>query len=136
MVREAQTHESEDAKKREEIDARNKLDALVYSTEKLINDNKEKLPEAELGTINDVLADAKRALEEGGKERLETAYERLTQASHQLAAKLYQTADAQAAGPAAGQGAASGAPESQASGPEEDEVIDAEYVDVDSDGSN
>ncbi|NOZ78271.1 MAG: molecular chaperone DnaK [Acidobacteria bacterium] len=136
MVKEAQTHESEDAKKREEIDARNKLDALVYSTEKLINDNKEKLPEAELGTINDVLADAKRALEEGGKERLETAYEHLTQASHQLAAKLYQTAEQGASTGAGGQGASTGAPGPEAGAPEEDEVIDAEYVDVDSDGSN
>ena len=136
MVKEAHTHESEDAKKREEIDARNKLDALVYSTEKLINDNKEKLPEAELGTINEVLADAKRALEEGGKERLEAAYERLTQTSHQLAAKLYQTPDQGAAGGAGGQSASAGPSGPEAATSEEDEVIDAEYVDVDSDGNN
>ncbi len=137
MVREAQTHESEDAKKREEIDARNKLDALVYSTEKLINDNKEKLPESELGTINDVLADAKRALEEGGKERLETAYERLTQASHGLAAKLYQSAGPNPSGGPTGPDASAGASAgSQAAAQEEDDVIDAEYVDVDSERNN
>jgi len=131
MVKEAQIHESEDSAKRAEIEARNKLDALVYSTEKLINDNKDKLPEAELGTINEVLAESKKALEEGGKERLESAYERLTQASHQLAAKLYQATGQ--AGATAETTAAGGDQAAAAAG--EDEVIDAEYVDVDSEAN-
>ncbi|MCG6964057.1 MAG: molecular chaperone DnaK [Acidobacteria bacterium] len=132
MVQEAQSHEAEDEVKRKEIEARNKLDALVYSTEKLIADNKDKLPESELGTINDVLADAKRALEEGGSERLESAYERLTQASHQLAAAMYQSAGGAPGGPAGGE------PTEAASegGDDEEEVIDAEYVDVDSETAN
>ncbi|HHQ49468.1 MAG TPA: molecular chaperone DnaK, partial [Acidobacteria bacterium] len=133
---EAKVHQSEDEIKRQEIEARNKLDALVYSTEKLINDNKDKLPEAETQKVNEVLADAKRALEEGGKERLEAAHERLTQASHTLAAVLYQATGGQpgaGAGPqgATDTGAAAGAP-----GGQEDEVIDAEYVDVDAENAN
>ena len=132
MVQEAQSHEAEDELKRKEIEARNKLDALVYSTEKLIADNKDKLPESELGTINGVLADAKRALEEGGSERLESAYEKLTQASHQLAAAMYQSAGGAPGGPAGGEPAEA----ASEGGGDEEEVIDAEYVDVDSETAN
>jgi molecular chaperone DnaK len=134
MVQEAQSHETEDELKRKEIEARNKLDALVYSTEKLIADNKDKLPETELGTINEVLADAKRALEEGGSERLEAAYEKLTQASHQLAAAMYQSSSKAADG--GGGGAEEQAGADSEGGTNDEEVIDAEYVDVDSEGAN
>ncbi len=136
MVQEAQAHQAEDEAKRQEIEARNKLDALVYSTEKLISENKDKLPEAEVANVNGVLEEARRALEEGGKERLEAAHDRLTQASHQLAAALYQATGQQpgagAAGPQAG-----AAPEGAASpqGGEED-VIDAEYEDVNAESAN
>ncbi len=134
MVQEAQSHETEDELKRKEIEARNKLDALVYSTEKLIADNEDKLPETELGTINEVLADAKRALEEGGSERLEAAYEKLTQASHQLAAAMYQSSSKAADG--GGGGAEEQAGADSEGGTNDEEVIDAEYVDVDSEGAN
>ena len=132
MVQEAQSHEAEDEVKRKEIEARNKLDALVYSTEKLIADNKDKLPESELGTINEVLTDAKRALEEGGNERLEAAYEKLTQASHQLAAAMYQSAG----GGSDSGGGTEPAEAASGGGGDEEEVIDAEYVDVDSENAN
>jgi molecular chaperone DnaK len=126
MVHEAQSHESEDEEKRQAIETRNKLDSLVYSTDKLINENKDKVPENELTTINEVLDEARSALEEGDTQRMEEAYEKLTQASHQVAAALYQASG----GP---EGAAAGAPEAGAEpAAEPDEgVIDAEYVDVD-----
>ncbi len=138
MVGEAQSHASEDEAKRQEIEARNKLDALVYSTEKLVTENREKLPEANVKTIEEVLADGRRALEEGGKQRLEEAYERLTQESHQLAAVLYQqTGGQQEGGPSAAGGPAPGAESSQSAGASgDDEVIDAEYVDVDAESPN
>ncbi len=137
MVQEAKAHQSEDEAKRQEIEARNKLDALVYSTEKLINENKDKLPEAEVATVNQVLEDAKRALEEGGRERLESVYERLTQASHQLAAALYQATGQQPGAPGGAgpqPGAAPEAPGGQAGG--DDDVIDAEYEDVNAESAN
>ena len=134
MVNEAQTHADEDASKREEVDLRNKLDSLVYSTEKLISENKEKLPETEVESVNRVLEDCKRAVEEGGAQRMQSAYDALTQASHQLAAALYQQGEGQdgapgAAGPSAGGTAGNGASGADSAG--EDDVIDAEYVDVD-----
>ncbi len=136
MVREAELHAREDEERKKEVEARNKLDALVYNTEKLIAENKDKLPEAEVTRVNEVLADAKRALEEGGRQRLESAYDRLTQASHQLAAAIYQQAGGAPTGgqQAGGQAAAGGGSTGGGSGDEE--VIDAEYVDVDAEGTN
>jgi molecular chaperone DnaK len=131
MVSEAKTHASDDETKRKEVETRNKLDGLVYSTEKLINENREKLPENEIENAGKVITDAKSALEDGGTERMESAYEALTQASHQVAAALYQTATAEGQPPPGG--STSGGGETTAGG--EDDVIDAEYVDVDADES-
>jgi molecular chaperone DnaK len=132
MVDEAQTHATDDDAKRKEIETRNKLDGLIYSTEKLVNENREKLPENEADNASKVLADAKAALEEGAAERMEQAYEALTQASHQIAAALYQTASAQGEPPPGGGEAPSA--DAPSSG-EDDDVIDAEYVDVDAEES-
>jgi len=131
MVDEAQSHASEDDAKRKEIEARNRLDQLVYSTEKLVSENREKLGEAERSQIDAALADAKRDLEQGGADRLEQAYQKLTQASHQIAATLYQTAG----GPEAEAEAGADGPQASAGGGGDDDVIDAEYVDVDAEGS-
>lgn len=127
MVNEAKTHASDDEAKRRQIETRNKLDGLVYSTEKLVNENRDKLSDSDAKQIDDVLAEAKKILEEGAEDQMEAVYERLTQASHQIAATLYQSATAEA-GPA-GDGPTDGGAGEPAGA--DDEVIDAEYVDVD-----
>ena len=126
MVSEAQTHSQADEERKQEVEARNKLDGLVYSTEKLVKDNKDKLPESEVTQINSAVAEAKSALESGNRQRMEQGYDRLTQASHKVAEVLYRTTGAQdaAGGPAA---AHAGAPPT---GEADDGVIDAEYVDT------
>ena len=128
MVEQAKSHASDDEQKRKEIDTRNKLDALIYSTEKLVNESRDKLPEAEAKTVDDAIAEAKKVLEEGSADQMDQALEQLTQASHQVAAVLYQSASAEGGNAAAGgesepdgDGASAGA---------DDDVIDAEYVDV------
>jgi molecular chaperone DnaK len=128
MVSEAQSHESDDARRRQEVETRNKLDGLVYSTEKLVNDNRDKLSSSDVTNAEAAVAEAKKVLEEGSPDRMESAYERLTQASHQIAAALYKASSADAGGDASGPSA--GGADSNTSGGE-DEVIDAEYVDVD-----
>jgi molecular chaperone DnaK len=134
MMREAESHSSEDAKKREEIEARNRLDSLVYQVEKTFTENKEKVDATASGELEAAIADAKKALEEGGAERLNNAFNALQTASHKLAEALYQQ---QPAGDAAGGGEqanAAGASSGNASGGTsggDDNVIDAEYVDVD-----
>ncbi len=131
MVDEAKSHAGEDEERRQQIDVRNKLDGLVYATEKLVNDNREKLPESDAKSIDDALVEAKKVLEEGSVEQMEAANEKLTQASHKVAAVLYQSASAE------GGGASDNGPDAGATGGGEpstsadDDVIDAEYVDVD-----
>ena len=126
MVKEAESHAEDDKQKTEEIEARNRADSLVYQTEKLISENKEKLPESEVKTVEAAIADCKKALEEGGTERLNSAVEALTQASHKIDETMYGQPGA---GPDAAGGPEPGATSGEAQ--EEGEVIDAEYVDVD-----
>ena len=129
MVEQAKSHASDDEQKRKEIDTRNKLDALIYSTEKLVNESRDKLPEAEVKAVDDAIAEAKRVLEEGSADQMEQALEQLTQASHQVAAVLYQSASAEGGNSAPGGESAPGG--DGASAGADDDVIDAEYVDVD-----
>lgn len=126
MVREAEQHAEEDRRRREEAELRNRLDSLVYSTEKLLSENKEKLPSSQVTETEEALKEAKRALEEGRKETMEKAHERLTRASHRLAEEIYRHA---------GAGASPGA-QATTPPPTEGEVVDAEYVDVDTKGPN
>ncbi len=126
----AQTHASDDEEKRKQIETRNKLDGLVYSTEKLISENREKLPESETKAIDEVLAEAKKALEEGAEDQMAEIHERLTQASHQIAATLYQTATADGGSPGPDAHGQDPSAPSDGDGGADDEVIDAEYVDV------
>jgi molecular chaperone DnaK len=121
MVDDAQSHTEEDQKKREEIEARNRADGLIYTTEKTLAENKEKLAAPDVEAAEKAIAAAKAAVQEGGRERIEAATAELTKASHKLAEQLYrQTA---AGGPGTGEPAAS----DPASG--KGDVIDAEVVD-------
>jgi molecular chaperone DnaK len=128
MVREAEQHSDEDKQRREEVESRNRLDSLIYSTEKLIQENQEKLPAAQRADMESAIADAKRALEEGKKEAMDAAFDRLTKASHKLAEEIYR-----AAGPSPSQGAQGepAADHGQAQPGSDGDVVDAEYVDVD-----
>jgi len=126
MVQEGESHEEEDRKKKEQIEARNRADNLVYSTEKILNEHRDKVSEADASAIEDALAETRKAIEEGDTEGINKAVEGLTQASHRLAEVMYQSSQEEP--PDGGQVPPEGAPEEKA---EEDEVIDAEYVDVD-----
>ena len=110
------------------MESRNRLDSLVYSTERLLKENQEKIPEGQRTEMQAALADAKRALEEGKKEAMDAALEKLTNASHRLAEEIYRTAAPSTAGaPGAADGAQAGqAPPRGGDG----DVVDAEYVDV------
>lgn len=126
MVKQAESHADEDQQKKEEIEARNKADNLVYSTEKLLRENREKIPEADAKAIEQALEEARKAIEEGGADRINAAVDHLTQASHKLAEVIYQTAQGQQA-----EGAQQQASEPGSEAGQEEDVIDAEYVDVD-----
>jgi molecular chaperone DnaK len=131
MVSDAQLHAEEDRKRREEIEARNRLDSLVYSTEKTLNENREKLDTSEAATFEAALADAKKALEAGtSAEAMTEAGQRLQDVSHRLAEAIYK--GSASAGPGGGSPPpGSGGERAQGSGAKEEEVIDTEYVDTD-----
>jgi molecular chaperone DnaK len=140
MRKEAESHSDEDKAKIAEAEARNRCDNLVYQTEKLIRENRDKLAEADVKAAEEAVEAAKRALAEGGVERLNQAAEELTKASHKLAEAMYKAtsaAGAAAGGPGGtpgqgGPGAADGNA-STTSGPSagQGDVVDAEFVDVD-----
>src|ERR1700719_2120885 len=138
MKKEADAHAAEDKARLSEVEARNRLDNLVYQTEKLVKENREKLAEADVKSAEEAIEEARRALNEGGLDRLNAAAENLTKISHKVAEVLYRsTTSANAAGTggetpgASGGDGGPGADRQPGKKPNEGEVIDAEYVDVD-----
>src|SRR5690348_7859656 len=130
MMKDAESHSADDARKRDEIEARNRLDGLVYQMEKTLSDNREKVG-AVASDVESAIADAKKALAEGGVEKLNDAFNQLQSASHKLAEALYQQAPSPGAQSSDDQASAAGASSSSGSSAGgEDNVIDAEYVDV------
>ncbi|MBI4446248.1 MAG: molecular chaperone DnaK [Acidobacteria bacterium] len=125
MVKEAEAHSAEDTKKKDEIEARNRADHLIYSTEKILRENRDKIAESEAKAIEDALAEAKKAVESGDVEQINRSLENLTRASHRLAEVMYQQAQQQR------QPTGGAQPTEETSKKKEEEVIDAEYVDVD-----
>ena len=122
MVHEAQSHAEEDKGRREEIEARNRADSLIYTTEKTLQENRDKLPESDVKAVTAALEGARKAVEEGGRERIESAVQELTRASHHMAEVLYQRT------------ASSGPPPADGAKPNGgkgggDDVVDAEVVD-------
>jgi molecular chaperone DnaK len=131
MRKDAEAHEAEDKTRLSEVEARNRLDSLVYQTEKLIKENREKLAEPDVKAVEEAIEESRRALTEGGLDKLNAATETLTKASHRIAESLYKAQQAApgAAGGAAGTPGDGGARGAAPSG--QGEVVDAEFVDVD-----
>ncbi|HTZ88972.1 MAG TPA: molecular chaperone DnaK [Alloacidobacterium sp.] len=131
MAKDAEAHSAEDKAKRDEIEARNSLDNLVYNIEKMLKESGDKVSGSDKTDVENALSDAKKTLEGSpSASELNTAREKLTAASHKLAEAMYK---ANAAGAAAGAAPTDGAQAATgAADQKKDEgVIDAEYVDVD-----
>jgi molecular chaperone DnaK len=129
MTREAQTHADEDKSYKEKVEARNKLDNLIYSTEKILRENRDKVSDSDASSLDTAISQAKKAVEGAGETaELNAAFDELTRASHKLAEVMYQKTAGQASKPGGGSTDA----EAQAgTGKKDEEVIDAEYVDMD-----
>jgi molecular chaperone DnaK len=120
MVKEAEAHASEDARRREEIEVRNQTDALVYSTERALAEHGAKLSESERTAVEQALGEAREALKSDDTERMRRAQDSLTRASRTLTEAVYrQTASGAGAGGQARGGASEG------------DVVDAEFHDAD-----
>ena len=127
LAKEADAHASEDKTKREEVEARNHLDNMVYNVEKTLKENGDKIAGSDKTEVESALADAKAKLQGSNAAEMTAANERLTAASHKLAEAMYKTnAGAPQGTPAAAPGDAASEGEKKDEG-----VIDAEYVDVD-----
>jgi molecular chaperone DnaK len=122
LVRDAETHADEDKQRREEIEEKNHLDSLVYNVEKMLNENREKISGSDVQNLESAISDARKAMEQGGLDKIRAASETLTKASHKLAEVMYAQGNAGGAG-------APGPDASAEAGSNKDEVIDAEVVD-------
>ena len=128
MVKDAEAHAEEDQKRKQEVETRNHLDSLVYSTEKTLNENRDKLGAEDISSMESALSSAKEALKGGDVNRMQAALDELTRVSHHVAELLYKrTAEA---------GGGAGAQQQQQQGPQQggsrgnDDVVDVEFEDV------
>lgn len=130
-VNDAEGHAEEDKRKAEAATQRNNLDNLVYQTEKLIKDSGAQLPESEVKSANEAIADAKKVLENKSAEvdELKANFEKLQAITHKLTSELYKKQGAQTGGDGSGGGQQEGGGESS-SEKGGDDVIDADYKDV------
>jgi molecular chaperone DnaK len=143
MVREAESHAADDHTRRLQAEARNKLDNLVYTTEKTLKEHGSQLDDAARKTVEDALAEARTKLESKDPDELNKAAETLSTASHKLAEAMYAKSRAQGAQQGADAGAQQGGPHQDGgagaagdgaaggdgSGPKED-VVDADFKEV------
>ena len=129
MVSDAEGHADEDRDRRKKVEAHNRLDQMIYATAKTFEETKEKLSAEDQGEFESTLGEARKALETDEVEAMEGAIESLTALSHKMAEKIYeQTGGDPSGGPGSGADPAEG---QEAAAEDDDEVIDAEYVDVD-----
>src|SRR6185503_15240773 len=117
MVEDAEAHAADDKTRRDVIDARNQADALAYSVEKTVNENRDRLPAAEVSQVETAIAAARDAAKGDDPQAIRTATEALQKVSHGMAEQLYKQTQANAAN-AASQSA------------NHDDVKDGEVVDA------
>jgi len=127
-IKEAEQFAAEDKKKKEEVEARNQADTLVYETEKALKELEGKLSEEELAKVNTALEDLKKALEGTDVDDINAKKEALTNEFHVLSSKLYQQAQGQP-----GQEAPGAEGFGQQEAPNDDNVVDADFEVVDED---
>jgi molecular chaperone DnaK len=124
LIKDAELHAEEDKNKRELVDARNMADSLIYSTEKSIKEIGDKVDESTKEDINRAIENLKKAMEGEDTEEIKRLADELTQASHKLAETMYAKAAEQQA-----QAGAGGA-ESTAEASKDEDVVDADFEEV------
>lgn len=131
MIRDAEQYAEEDRTRRESAEARNSAEGLVYSTEKFIADNDDKLPEDAKSSTRDAIASVRTALGGEDVEAIKEATDNLSRTSQQMGAALYANAQSAAGSDGEDAGSTDGTGESSADGTGQDDVVDAEIVDED-----
>jgi len=123
MVKEAESHASEDRTRRELIDARNGADALAYQVEKTIKESRDKLPADRLSPVESAVAQVREAVQGDDLSAIQRAKDDLQRLSHGLAEDLYRNQGSQGSQRSGSQG-------SQSSDVKDGEVVDAEYAET------
>ena len=134
MTKEGELHAEEDRRYKEEVEVKNHADAMVYSTEKMLKEHRDKIGDADAKSIESAIEEAKQAIQGNDTSKITAAVDRLTQASHKLAEAMYRGAGATGATPPPGGSAGSAGPTDGSAagrGKGASEVIDAEVVDAD-----
>ena len=129
MVKDAEAHAEEDKKRREEAEARNQAETLVYQTEKVLKDNDEKLPSEAKEKVQAAITEVNEALKGDDVAAIKSAVEKLATESQALGQALYADAGANAAGAGADAGAAGESAGSASASAGAEDVVDAEIVD-------
>jgi molecular chaperone DnaK len=130
MARDAESHIGDDRKKKEEIESRNRADAMVYNIEKMLKEHRDKVSAGDAKAVEEALEETKKAMQEGGIDRINQATSKLETASHKLAEAMYKSASQPPPGqPGPGQPSSDGAAGAGEAKPK-DNVVDAEFVDV------
>ena len=124
MVRDAESHAGEDAKRRETVEKRNTLDSMIYQAEKTLADNGDKLAEEDKQKVTSAVEAAKEKLDSGDAAELDAARQQIEQSLHAIAETLYKAQAAEAADADAASGGAEGGSASSGG----DDVVDAEYT--------
>jgi molecular chaperone DnaK len=127
MVKDAEAHAADDKKRREAVEAKNQAEAMVHATEKALSEHGSKIGDAERSAIENAMADLREAVKNDDAEAIKAKTNTLAQASMKLGEAMYQQAQAGAQG---GEGAAAG-PDAAAG--QKDDVVDAEFTEVDDD---
>jgi molecular chaperone DnaK len=128
MAKDAESHAADDRKQRDLVEARNRADAMIYNVEKTLKEHRGKVSEADAKNIDAALEEAKKAMQQNEAGPLNAAIDKLTTASHKLAEAMYQASSAQPGGAQGAPPPGGGAGEEP---PKKDNVVDAEFVDVD-----
>ncbi len=131
MARDADSHASDDRKKKEEIESRNRADAMVYNIEKMLKEHRDKVSADDAKAVEEALADTKKAMSEGGIDRINQATSKLETASHKLAEAMYKASSQPGSTPPQGGPGADGNGAGAGESKPKDNVVDAEFVDVD-----
>jgi molecular chaperone DnaK len=132
MVKDAEKHSEEDKTRKQSIENRNKLDQLAYASEKLIKENKDKIPEDMAKEVEEAVKKAREAVKSEDDKRIQEEIENINNVTQKLSTELYKNAGPQGAPGQEGAQADAETGNPSDSAAEEGEVIDAEYEDVDS----
>jgi len=127
MAKDAEANAADDRKRKDEIDARNRADSMVYQVEKMLKDHRDKIGEADAKQVEEALASTRTTMQAGSVEDINKAVDNLTQASHKLAEAMYKTSSTT---PPPQDGAGAGASSGASAEKPKDNVVDAEFVDV------